>query len=166
VPQHDHGGQRESTQLERRADRRAAMRLVSLSTLVLALLWLRPASALASSSSAHFAEAAPPYRAWQGARFQLATPPLLERAPAPETERPERARRAFELGSELGLGLPHCASASGGCPLLGAGSEIAITLLARPRPYFALGASARHWAFELGSRADSGPARAKQVFVV
>src|SRR5215208_239536 len=95
--------------------------------------------------------APPPYDAWAGTRFEAPQAALLERAPAPASEAPDRARRSFELASELGMGVPHCPNSQGaGCPSLTAGTEIGLILLFRPSPYFAFGASARRFAFGLG----------------
>jgi hypothetical protein len=108
----------------------------------------------------------PPYDAWAGARFD---PPLaapLERAPAPLSDAPDHARRSYELDSELGIGVPHCPTSDGaGCPSFTAGTEIGLTLLLRPTPYFAFGANARRFAFGLGGSTSFGEAHGSALFL-
>jgi hypothetical protein len=108
----------------------------------------------------------PPYDAWGGARFEAPRAVALERAPAPLSEAPDHARRSFEFDSELGIGLPHCPSSGGaGCPSLTAGTELALTLLLRPAPFFAFGANARRFAFGLGGRSGSDEVHGSALFV-
>lgn len=97
-----------------------------------------------------------PYDAWHGTHFDAPHAALLDRAPAPLAEAPDHPRRQFELGAELGIGVPHCPNSDGaGCASLTAGSEIGLTLLFRPSPYFAFGPSGRRFAFGLGG--STGP---------
>lgn len=110
--------------------------------------------------------ALPPYDAWSGTRFDPPPAAVLERAPAPSNEAPESARRSFEFGPELAIGVPHCPNDDGGgCPALTAGSEVGLTLLARPTPYFAFGASARRFAFGLGGVAGESEVHASALFL-
>lgn len=110
--------------------------------------------------------APPPYDAWAGDRFDAPHVAPLERAPAPLAEAKERPRRSFEFAPELAIAVPHCPSAgSAGCPSLTAGSEIGLTLLVRPSPYFAFGASARRFAFGLGGRARAVDAQGSALFL-
>lgn len=110
--------------------------------------------------------APPPYDAWAGTRFDAPQAALLERAPPPLGEAPEHARRSFEFGPELGIGVPHCPNADGaGCPSFTAGSEIGLTLLLRPTPYFAFGASARRFAFGLGAGTRESAAHGSALFL-
>lgn len=109
--------------------------------------------------------AAVPYDAWQGSHFDAPQVALLERAPAPLAEAPDHPRRQFELGSELGIGMPHCASDDGvGCPSFTAGGEIALTLLYRATPYFAFGVGGRRFAFGLGGSSGAEAARGSALF--
>jgi hypothetical protein len=109
--------------------------------------------------------AALPYDAWQGTHYDAPHSAPLERAPAPLADAPDHPRRQFELGSELGIGLPHCPSNDGvGCPSFTAGSEVALTLLVRPSPYFAFGVSGRRFAFGLGGSSGAEEAHGSALF--
>ena len=109
--------------------------------------------------------AALPYDAWQGTHFEAPHSAPFERAPPPLAEAPEHPRRQFELGSELAIGMPHCPSDDGaGCPSFTAGSEIALSLLFRPSPYFAFGVGGRRFAFGLGGNSGAENAHGSALF--
>jgi hypothetical protein len=80
--------------------------------------------------------------------------PWFEPAPPPLPAEPESARRALELVSSAGLGVPeardgHAASAAGG--------EFGLCALHRATPYFAFGAALRLNSFGWpGTRGESG----------
>lgn len=62
--------------------------------------------------------------------------------------------------------MPHCPNSDGaGCPTLTAGSEIGLTLLFRPTPFFAFGANARRFAFGLGGSSGSEEAHGSALFL-
>ena len=89
----------------------------------------------------------------------------LPQEPAPLDEPPELARRLFELGSELALGIPHCAESRGnGCAALRAGPEFSLTGLLRPIPHFAFGASARVGRFSESSEGDAWQSSGQSTF--
>jgi hypothetical protein len=95
----------------------------------------------------------------------LATTPLLDRAPAPLDDPPERGRRWFELGPELGVGVPHCKRDGGaGCASLAAGPELGLVALMRPIPYLAFGVEGRRVAFDIGSADGNGATHASALF--
>ncbi len=95
----------------------------------------------------------------------LSEAPLLEAPPQPLSAPPERARRWFELGPELGVAIPHCESAAGSsCAALGAGPEVGVSALLRPTPTFAFGVEARRLAFELDDGEHGGSTRASALF--
>jgi hypothetical protein len=122
-------------------------------------------AAIVSLSLLATVEPPPPYSAWRGRSFGAPDRPLLAPGPAPLGPPRERARRQFELGADLGVGVPHCARDDGpGCPALTAGTEIGLTVLARPTPYFAFGGSIRRLAFDFSTRGQAR-ARASALFV-
>ena len=107
-----------------------------------------------------------PYDAWQGTHYHAPHAALLDRARAPLADAPAPPRRQFELGSELGIGVPHCESSDGlGCPSLSAGGEVAVSLLYRPSGYFAFGAAGRRFAFGLGGSTGPEEARGSALFL-
>lgn len=74
----------------------------------------------------------------------------LAPAPSPLDDSPELPRRMYQLGPEVGVALPQCATGSGnGCAALHAGPELALLALVRPTPHFAFGASARRASFSV-----------------
>jgi hypothetical protein len=81
--------------------------------------------------------------------------PWFEPAPPPLPAEPESARRALELVSSVGLGVPEPRD---GHPASAAGSELGLRGFYRATPYFAFGGAVRIYAFGWPpSRGESGP---------
>jgi hypothetical protein len=108
---------------------------------------------------------AEPYSPWHGQRFAEPAPWVSERPPAPLAEPPERARRPFELSSEVALALPECVRHGGvGCAELAFGNELSLVALVRQIPAFAFGAEVRRFAFDHPTSAGASTTRAGALF--
>lgn len=109
----------------------------------------------------------------QAAAEHAPPPPIvLDPPPPPELAPPEYSRRPFELAPELAVGLPSCADGSVDnqvCGGISTGLAGGASVLWRPTPYFAVGATFNLLRFGFhrgqGSELQDRPARASGQFV-